>query len=59
LAREPALGRGAEEPALAPLSAADEPLEREEDDEREPPLTGARFVAVVAPVRVFLGAMSP
>jgi len=33
--------------------------ERDEDDARDPPLTGVRFAVVVAPLRVFLGAMSP
>jgi len=33
--------------------------EREADDAREPPFAGVRFVVAVAPLRVFLGAMSP
>lgn len=32
---------------------------REEDDAREPPLADDRLVVAEAPVRVFLGAMSP
>jgi hypothetical protein len=35
------------------------PVEREVDDARDRPVAGDRFVVAEAPVRVFLGAMSP
>jgi len=37
----------------------DDVREREEDDARVPPFVGVRFAVAVAPLRVFLGAMSP
>jgi len=55
-----------DDPRLEALRAGEDDLffvedawEREEDDVREPPFAGVRFVVAVAPLRVFLGAMSP
>jgi hypothetical protein len=51
-------GRGAETRVPAPASATLPTFARETDDERAPPEADARLAAV-APLRVFLGAMSP